>query len=139
MERYKKGNNRYNNPFSTEIALYRTIEGGMARMARSADTPGHDSVVGRFRGQKGSYFEKYEGIEKVLPDLVRPPLPPGVEAGGHNGSQGLLMDEFITSILQDRKPLVDVAAALNMTVSGIVAHSSAMKDGELMKIPHYKF
>ena len=48
------------------------------------------------------------------------------------------MNEFVLSILEDRKPLVDIAQALNMTVSGIVAHQSAMKDGELLKIPQYK-
>jgi hypothetical protein len=32
----------------------------------------------------------------------------------------------------------NIAMALNMTVSGIVAHQSAMKDGELMKIPLYQ-
>jgi hypothetical protein len=48
------------------------------------------------------------------------------------------MNEFVTAILQDRKPLVDVAMALNMTVSGIVAHQSALKDGELLKIPQFK-
>lgn len=48
------------------------------------------------------------------------------------------MDEFVTAILQDRKPLVDVAQALNMTVAGIVAHQSALNDGALMKIPQYK-
>ena len=48
------------------------------------------------------------------------------------------MDEFVTAILQDRKPLVDVVMALNLTVSGIVAHQSAMKNGELLKIPQYK-
>jgi len=32
---------------------------------------------------------------------------------------------------------VDVAQALNMTVAGIVAHQSALRDGELMKIPQY--
>ena len=32
-------NNRYKNPFGTEIALLRTSEGGMARMAVSWDTP----------------------------------------------------------------------------------------------------
>jgi hypothetical protein len=47
------------------------------------------------------------------------------------------MDEFVTAILQDRKPLVDIATALNMTVGGIVAHNSALKDGEWMKIPQY--
>ena len=47
------------------------------------------------------------------------------------------MNEFVEAILEDRKPLVDVAQSLNMTVSGIVAHQSALKDGELMKIPQY--
>ena len=42
------------------------------------------------------------------------------------------------SILENRQPLVNVAWALNMTVAGIVAHQSALKDGELMKIPQYK-
>jgi hypothetical protein len=32
---------------------------------------------------------------------------------------------------------VDVAQALNLTVAGIVAHQSALKDGELLKIPQY--
>ena len=48
------------------------------------------------------------------------------------------MNEFVTAILQDRKPLVDIAQALNMTVAGIVAHQSALKDGELKKIPQFK-
>jgi hypothetical protein len=47
------------------------------------------------------------------------------------------MNEFVTAILQDRKPLVDIAQALNMTVSGVVAHQSALKGGELLKIPQY--
>ena len=70
-----------------------------------------------------------------LPPTKRPPLPPGVAGGGHGGSHGYLMDEFVTAILQDRRPLVDVVMALNLTVAGIVAHQSALKNGELMKIP----
>ncbi len=137
---YKDRNNQYKNPFETEIALYRTSDGGMARMGRSSDTYGHGygSETGRVRGTKGSYYDKYDGIEKNLPDIERPPLPPGVPGGGHGGSHGRLMDEFITAILQDRKPLVDVAMALNMTVGGIVSHQSALKNGEWMKIPQYK-
>jgi hypothetical protein len=94
--------------------------------------------MGRIRGQKGSYYGKYEGLEEKLPDIKRPPLPPGVDAGGHGGSHGYLMSEFVNAILQDRKPLVDIAQALNMTVAGIVAHQSALKGGELMKIPQFK-
>ncbi|MEI7900286.1 MAG: hypothetical protein WCK89_08530 [bacterium] len=47
------------------------------------------------------------------------------------------MSEFVDAILRDRKPEVDVAQSLNMTVAGIVAHHSALKGGELMKIPQY--
>jgi predicted dehydrogenase len=131
-------NNRYRNPFGTEIALFRTSEGGMARMGVSWDTPGYGGEMGRVRGQKGSFYSKFEGVESTLPPTRRPPLPPGVPAGGHGGSHGYLMNEFVTAILQDRKPLVDVAMALNLTVPGIVAHQSAMKGGKLLKIPQYK-
>ena len=139
IEHLQPKNNIYKNPFGTEIALFRTSEGGMSRMAVSWDSPGYGGEMGRIRGQRGSYYGKYEGLEKNLPDIKRPPLPPGVEAGGHGGSHGYLMNEFVTAILQNRKPLVDVAQALNMTVAGIVAHQSAMRDGELKKIPQFKF
>ncbi len=138
IEHLQPKNNRYKNPFGTEIALFRTSEGGSARMAVSWDTPGRGGEMGRIRGQRGTYYDAYEGLEKKLPDIRRPPLPPKVEAGGHGGSHGYLMNEFITAILEDRKPLVDICQALAMTVGGIVAHQSAMKDGELLKIPQYK-
>lgn len=131
-------NNRYKNPFGTEIALFRSGGGGSARMAVSWDTPGDSGEKGRIRGQRGSFYGKYEGLEKKLPFLKRPPLPPTVEPGGHGGSHGHLTNEFISAILEDRKPLIDVGHALNMTVSGIVAHQSALKNGELLKIPGYQ-
>ena len=107
-------------------------------MAVSWDTPGDHGERGCVRGDLGTYYDKFEGLEKNLPDTERPPLPPEVKAGGHGGSHGRLTDEFISAILQDRKPLVDIGMALNMTISGIIAHQSAMRDGELLKIPQYK-
>ncbi len=138
IQHLQPANNRYQNPFGSEIALFRTSEGGTSRMAVSWDTPGDSGEKGRIRGQRGSFYGKYEGLEKKLPNTKRPSLPPKVQAGGHGGSHGYLMNEFVTAILQDRKPLVDVALALNLTVAGIVAHQSALKNGELMKIPQYK-
>jgi predicted dehydrogenase len=130
-------NNRYRNPFGTEVAQFRTSEGGMSRMAVSWDTPGDAGERGRVRGQKGSYYGKFEGLSADIPDVKRPPLPPGVDPGSHGGSHGYLMNEFVLSLLKERQPLIDVTMALNMTVSGIVAHQSALRDGELMKIPQY--
>ena len=138
IEHLQPANKRYQNPFGTEIALFRTSEGGMSRMAVSWDSPGNGGEMGRIRGQKGTFYGKYEGLQKELPTLTRPPLPPGVDAGGHGGSHGYLMSEFVAAVLQDRKPAVDIATALNMTVAGIVAHQSALKDGELKKIPQFK-
>jgi predicted dehydrogenase len=138
VDHLQSANNKYKNGFGTEIALFRTSEAGISRMAVSWDTPGYGGEMGRVRGQKASYYGKYEGSEKMPPEPKRPPLPPGVGAGPHGGSHGYLMNEFVSAILQDRKPLVDIGMALNLTVAGIVAHQSALKDGELMKIPHYE-
>ncbi|HNR97882.1 MAG TPA: Gfo/Idh/MocA family oxidoreductase [Planctomycetota bacterium] len=137
IDQLKPENNIYKNPFGTEIALMRTSDGGMARMAVSWDSPGRGGEMGRIRGQKGSFYGRYEGLVKNLPPLKRPPLPPGVQAGGHGGSHGHLMNEFVTAILENRTPLVDIAWALNMSVAGVVAHESAMRDGETLKIPGY--
>lgn len=140
----KPENNPYKNPFGTEVALFRTSEGGMSRMAVSWDTPGDLALVmGRIRGQKAAYYDKFIPLESAppaeLPSTARPPLPPGVDPGGHNGSHGQLMNEFVTAILEDRTPSVDIAMSLNLTVPGIVAHESALKDGELLKIPQYSW
>ena len=72
-----------------------------------------------------------------LPDIERPAIPPGMPAGGHGGSHGPLANEFITSILEDREPMVNIYEALAMTAPGVVAHQSALKDGETLKIPQY--
>jgi predicted dehydrogenase len=138
LEWLQPANNRYKNAFGTEIALFRTSEGGMARMGVSWDTPGAGGEMGRVRGQSGSYYGKYEGLEKALPNTRRPPLPPHVSPGGHGGAHGYLMNEFVTAILEGRTPLVNVAWALNLTIGGVVAHQSALNDGELLKIPQYK-
>jgi predicted dehydrogenase len=131
-------NNRYKNPFGTEVALMRTSEGGMARMTVSWDTPGPEEEAGRVRGQRGSMVgTHYSGLEQNLPDLECPPLPPGVAPGGHGGSHGHLMNQFVTAILEDRPPPVDIAMALNMTVAGIVAHQSATQGGQTLKIPQF--
>ncbi len=144
-DRYNK-NNAYGNEFGTEIAFYKTSEGGSARMAVSFDTPGWGGEVGRSRGQIGGYGEQsgYWAADQEWKDrvnkmnLLKPALPPGMGAGGHGGSHGHLTNDFVESILADRLPMVNVALALNATVCGSVAHQSALKDGETLKIPQFQ-
>ncbi len=138
LPEYKPGANKYNNPFSDEVALFATSEGGASRMLMCKGIYNLIVEQGRVFGERG-YMDgtEYHGSAKELPDTVRPALPPGVSAGGHGGSHGYLTDEFITSILQDREPLVNIYAALAMTVPGIIAHQSALKGGETLKVPQY--
>ena len=74
----------------------------------------------------------------ALGDLRKPALPPGVDAGGHGGSHGYLGANFVEAILTGKTPIVNVAIALNTTVAGVVAHQSALKDGESLPIPQYE-
>lgn len=125
---FKDPANQYRNLFGTEIALLKTSEGSMSRMGVSWDMKDAHGEQGRVYGEK-PHDKKIDGR--------RPSLPPSVGGGGHGGSHGQLTNDFIESILLDRKPIVDIGDALNMTLAGIVAHQSALKGGEWMKIPQY--
>jgi len=57
--------------------------------------------------------------------------------GNGRPRQFRLMNEFITSILQDRQPMVNVYEALAMTVPGVVAHQSTLKGGGTLKVPQF--
>ncbi len=138
IQAYQPGANRYDNRFANEIALFRTSEGGASRMLMCKGIRGRVAETGRVFGERGWMDgTTYRGAAKKLPDISRPTLPPGVPAGGHGGSHGQLSHEFITAILQDRQPLVNVYEALAMTVPGIIAHQSALKDGETLRVPQY--
>ncbi len=144
LEEYQKDANPWDNPFGTEVALFSTSEGGSARMAVSWDSCGWGGETGRMRGEVGAVNGGYaplndatrEIVEK-LGELRKPALPPTVGAGGHGGSHGYLGSNFVESVLKNRHPLVNVAVALNTTVPGVVAHLSALKDGEQLDIPQY--
>jgi hypothetical protein len=55
IDHLQPGNNRYKNAFGSEIAMFRTSEGGMSRMGVSWDTPGLGGEMGRVRGEKASF------------------------------------------------------------------------------------
>ncbi len=66
------------------------------------------------------------------------PLPAGGEAGlGRGRAQSRLVHEFIAALVEGRRPAVDVYEAVAYTAPGIVAHQSALRDGETMKIPDF--
>ena len=134
--------NCYKNPFDSEVALFQTSEGGSARMSVCWGMRGSAGETGLVHGElgrmNGTSFSPEEDRPN-LPDLSKPPLPPGMDAGGHDGSHGYLTNEFVTALLENRTPLINIALSLNMTVTGIIAHQSALKDGELLTVPQYSW
>jgi predicted dehydrogenase len=136
---FKNGQNPYGNPFGSEVAFFKTSDGGAARMAVMWDAPGYHGETGRFHGTKGSFTDGPHLFDKAMeksPDIMKFEFPAGIDLGGHGGSHAYLTDDFIRAILVDgHKPCVDLKTALDTTVSGIYAHMSAMKDSETLKIP----
>lgn len=159
-------NNPYNNPFWNETAQFRTNRGhtmqvqvwwkGAHRGGERARLYGDKmsflypdpNGLGAVLVRAGKQTEKDSGgFERALPafenftipewwatDLLPEPLR---HKSGHEGSHTFITHEFIDSILHQRRPAVDVYEALAYTAPGIVAHQSALKDGERLKVPSF--
>ncbi len=57
---------------------------------------------------------------------------------GHHGSHPHLVHEFLTSIVQGRKPWINEKLGGNITGAGICAHLSAMHGGEPVEVKEYE-
>jgi predicted dehydrogenase len=158
--------NHFNNPFWNETALFKTDRGNAMRVAvwwRGAQTGGERA---RYYGDKMSFYhggpnhsapsvvrsepiqekdsggfvrsankvEAFETVQWWKTDLLPPQLR---HDSGHEGSHCFITHEFVDSILKDRRPLVDVYAAIACTAPGIVAHQSALQGGVQLKIPAF--
>ena len=58
-----------------------------------------------------------------------------LSAIGHNGSHFFTIDDFVQAVVQDKIPPINAWNSAYCTLVGIVAHESAMKNGETLKIP----
>jgi hypothetical protein len=80
------------------------------------------------------------GPEQWQRNPLYAPLPePLVKytSGGHGGSHPYIVEDFVRSILDERPPAVNIYEAVAFCAPGIIAHQSAMRDGEQMKIPQF--
>jgi predicted dehydrogenase len=60
-----------------------------------------------------------------------------IQGGGHGGSHPHLVHEFVSSIVEGRKPYIDEVTAADWTAAGICAHESAMQGGAEVLIPDF--
>lgn len=56
----------------------------------------------------------------------------------HGGSHPHMIHEFISSIVENRKPSVDEIRSADFSAAGICAHESALKDGKCVDIPDFR-
>ncbi len=68
--------------------------------------------------------------------LIRDPSQPSfIQGSGHGGSHPHLCHEFISAILEDREPAVDVYRSADITAAGICAQMSAFGGGGWVEVP----
>lgn len=57
------------------------------------------------------------------------------QGGGHGGSHPHMVHEFVSSIIEERRPWPDAVTTANWTAPGICGHISAMNGGKRVEIP----
>ncbi|MCA9112459.1 MAG: gfo/Idh/MocA family oxidoreductase, partial [Planctomycetaceae bacterium] len=60
-----------------------------------------------------------------------------LQGGGHGGSHPHLVHEFVSALQENRDPWPNATQAANWTCVGICAHQSAVKGGEIVKLPAF--
>lgn len=60
-----------------------------------------------------------------------------VQGGGHGGSHPHLVHEMVSALTEDRDPRPNAKTSANWTCVGICAHESALKGGEVVKLPEF--
>ena len=152
----------FKNPFCNETALARLSNGMTMRFteARRMAGPCYEGFE-QLCGTKGSFYEIEEGkgawaaehskeLEPLTVDDMRDKLPPEVEEafarnaanpeslyGGHQGSHAYLVHEFVDAIANNRTPAITARDAAHWLAAGVMAHRSAMKDGEWLEVPEW--
>ncbi|HYO81164.1 MAG TPA: Gfo/Idh/MocA family oxidoreductase [Bryobacteraceae bacterium] len=156
--------NVYGNPFWNETALFKTDKGTAFRVQVWWKGAHRGTERAQFFGDRMSFFfdhpnglgptvvrwsvarekdsggfarqravlEKYETPTWWATDMLPPALR---HDSGHEGSHTFLTHEFVDAVLRERKPAIGIHEAVAYTLPGIVAHQSALRDGEQRKVP----
>ena len=60
-----------------------------------------------------------------------------IQGGGHGGSHPHLVNEFVSALRDNRDPWPNAVQSANWTCVGILAHESALKGGEVIRMPDF--
>ena len=86
---------------------------------------------------------------KLLPEAIQSFTTQGVydedehqhlsftQGAGHGGSHPHLVHEFVNALIEQKSPYPNAKQSANITCVGILAHESALKGGEILKLPEF--
>ena len=147
------GDDYFGDSFSDETALFKMNNGATMRICEHRQIGHPGSEIFRVFGTEGTFREnswRDRGSSTGLTiEEMRDPLPPDVEQafrdiskssdiyGGHGGSHAYLVDEFVDAIANERIPAVNVWEAVRYMAAGVMAHQSALRDGEPLDVPDW--
>jgi len=142
-------NNVYGNPFWNEIGFFQTDRGHCSRMLVGWHV-GHPEVErATWYGSAMSFIMRSPMGQpsacsvSLQKETVEVPnfherLPEALRRDtGHSGAPMHLTHEFVSALQEERRPTVDIYEALAYTAPGIVAHRSALNEGEVLPIPDF--
>jgi len=141
-----------------EVGLFRTGKGALIKILRSQVAPRYPRLIyyslygtrgclenGRFgAGTDGQVWidgetpDDANGHRSATPmhcDLSDPNAPEEAYHGGHGTSEYYMIRDFLDAVESGSRPPIDVVRAMDFTVPGIVAHDSAMSDGNWRDVP----
>jgi len=150
---------------ANETALFKMSNDAHVRICEYREIGHEGREIFRVYGNEGSFEndiwrDKWNN-EEVSMENMRDPLPEEVEKafskerhvgvdasqlseqerkdflGGHGGSHAYLVHEFVSAVAEDRQPEVNIWEAVRYMVMGIMAHKSALKDGEILDVPDF--
>lgn len=61
------------------------------------------------------------------------------QGAGHGGSHPHLVHEFVNALVEGRSPYPNAQQSANITCVGILAHESALRGGEIIRLPEFTF
>lgn len=86
------------------------------------------ALKGEFTSGFGEIHQKYRSR---LPETYK------IQPNGHEGSHQFLTDDFITAVVEGKRPTVSIWEAARYNAPGIVAHESSKREGETLSIPDF--
>lgn len=138
--------------FSNETALFKMSNGATMRINEHREIGRPDVETFRVFGTQAGYSD-WQWMDKerayaLQTTEMRDPLPPEVSEafglnegtgvyGGHGGSHPYLVHEFVASVSNQRLPAINAWEAVRYMAAGVMAHQSALRDGELLVVPDW--